>query len=85
MVSLNEDLNESSSSRNTSMEYWEEVIPPRNDDGVRSEFPVKVTFLIGIHPHDHTTHDHSQMDTRDRLPVPKYDDKKEVYPDNWWT
>ena len=47
-LSRNEDLNESSSSRNTSIENWEEVTPYRNNNDVRSEFPIKDTFLIGI-------------------------------------
>ena len=47
-LSRNEDLNESSSSRNTFIESWHEVTPYRNDNDVRSEFPVKGIFSIGV-------------------------------------
>ena len=47
-LSRNEDLNESSSSRNTSIESWDEVTPSRNDNDVRFEFPVKDIFSIGV-------------------------------------
>ena len=46
--SRNEDLNESFSSRKTSIESWDEVTPYRNDNDVRSEFPVKDIFSIGV-------------------------------------
>ena len=42
----NEDLNESSSSRNTSIESWDEVTPHWNDNDVRSQFPVKDIFSV---------------------------------------
>ena len=44
----NEDLNESSSSRNTSIERWDEVTPHWNDNDVRSEFPVKDILSVGV-------------------------------------
>ena len=47
-LSRNEDLNESFSSRNTSIESWDEVTPYRNDNDVTSEFPVKDIFSIGV-------------------------------------
>ena len=48
MLSCNKDLNESSSSRNLSTESWDEVTPHGNDNDVRSEFPVKYIFSIGV-------------------------------------
>ena len=47
-LSRNEDLHESSSSRNTSIESWHEVTPYQNDNDVRSEFPVKDIFSTGV-------------------------------------
>ena len=49
-LSRNKDLNKSSSSRNTSIESWDEMTPHQNDDDVISKFPVKDTFSIGVQP-----------------------------------
>ena len=60
-LSRNEDLNKSPSSRITSIESWDEMTPHQNENDVRSEFPVKNTFSIGVQTiHKYTREKDSQ-------------------------